>query len=365
MKRPGFTLIEVSVSLAMLALVMFALGSMLTLLGRAIPSEREALIDRNANAARAASAFESLAADLSVASSVRDLSNTAQAFTDPQGRPAFRAMTFSVPDRDADAAAEALTVRWSNGGPLTITTNGGQARTVLEGVRDFSVRWETEAGTHPGSPGALVEGAEVLLAAYNGATGAELSLTLLNQIQQVFTAWLPSDATSWRVTRARVELRYQFTSIGTLNISLFRASSTTRRSTGSALASATLLEASLTASSAYANVPLSSSAPFAPGELASIVIAPVVLGGSRIRYSTTGIPDDFANIATTSNGGSSWAAISEGSINYEIWGRITRPAAPVPRSLQRARRAILSITLADDIPREFSVALPARPEYAP
>jgi hypothetical protein len=37
----------------------------------------------------------------------------------------------------------------------------------------------------------------------------------------------------------------------------------------------------------------------------------------------------------------------------------------VPRSLQRARRAILSITLADDIPREFSVALPARPEYAP
>lgn len=363
--RRAFTLIELAVSLTVMALVMIALGSVLTLLGRAIPTERESLKDTNANAARAASAFESLASDLVLASGVRDLSSTAQAFTDAQGRQAFRSITFTVPDRDADAAPELLTLRWSAGSPLTLTTNGGEARTVIDNVQDFSVRWETQTDTDPGKPGAPVEGSEVLLAAYNGATASELALTLSNQIQQVFTAWLPGDAISWRVTRARIELRYQTLSIGTLNVSLFRASTTTRRATGTALASAVLLETALSASSAYTTINLSSSSTFAPGELASIVLAPVVLGGSRIRYATTGIPDDYANIATTANAGTSWTPASDGSINYEVWGRITRPAPAVARTVQRARRAIVSITLGDGVAREMSVALPARPEYAP
>ncbi len=52
-------------------------------------------------------------------------------------------------------------------------------------------------------------------------------------------------------------------------------------------------------------------------------------------------------------------------MNYEIWGRITRPAPAVARTVQRARRVVLSVTLGDGIARELSVALPGRPEYAP
>ncbi|MDX2016518.1 MAG: prepilin-type N-terminal cleavage/methylation domain-containing protein [Planctomycetota bacterium] len=361
----AFTLIEVTVSLSVMALVMIALASVLTLLGRAIPTERESLADAHANAARAASALESLAGDLVVASTVRDLSPSPQRFTDAQGREAFRALTFTVPDRDGDAAPESLTVRWSAGAPVTMTINGGEARTVVENAQDFAVRWETQSETDPGEPGAPVEGAEQLLAAYNGATALEMAFTGGNQIQQVFTAWLPPDVISWRVTRVRLELRYSLLSLGTLRVELYRASSATRRATGSALASATLLETVLSATSAYTNVPLPSSASFVPGELAAILINPAVLGGSRARYSTTGIPDDYANIATTTSSGSSWTVVSDGSMNYEVWGRITRPAPAVARTVQRARRVVLSVTLGDGIARELSVALPGRPEYAP
>lgn len=365
MKPRAFTLIELTVSLTVMALVMIALASVLTLLGRAIPTGRAALVDAQANAVRAASALESIAADLAEASTVRDLSSTAQAFTDAQGRDAFRALTFTVPDRDQDGTPETLTLRWSAGSPLTLTTNAGDARTVLEHLHDFSVRWDTQPDTDPGQPGAPVEGPEVLLAAYSGATAQELAFTGGNQMQQVFTAWLPADAIAWRVTRVRLELRYSLISLGTLRVELYRASPTTRRATGSALASATLLETVLSSTSAFTTVALSSSATFAPGELAAVLIDPAVLGGSRARYSTTGIPDDFANLATSSNGGSNWTILSDGSMNYEVWGRITRPADPTPRSLTRARRAILSVTLPDGAVRETSVFLAGRPEYAP
>src|SRR4051794_4018386 len=118
-KSIAFTLIELVISLAIMAIIATALGSTIVLASRAL--------DQDAGPAAAAvaarRATDRMLADLAAAISFSERTATS--------------VTFTVPDRDGDGVPETIRYAWSGSGgdALTREYNGGRPEAFADGVQ--------------------------------------------------------------------------------------------------------------------------------------------------------------------------------------------------------------------------------------
>jgi type II secretory pathway pseudopilin PulG len=123
MRRRGYTFIELIVTMASSAILMAGLASVLFIASKAITPDATATQDAN----RSSLALAQMMSDVRLA---MDFSERTA-----------RAVTFTVPDRNADGDVETVRYSWSgtSGDPLLYQYNSGSAVTLLADVKAFNL----------------------------------------------------------------------------------------------------------------------------------------------------------------------------------------------------------------------------------
>lgn len=126
-RRRAVTLLELVISIAIMAVLMGGIGSAMLLAGRAIPADDDRLV----LTVNASLVLDRIAADLMYATKVDAVTATS--------------VTITVPDRDDDAAEETISYTWGGtaGDPLVVQYNAETADNLIESVEDFAVSAET------------------------------------------------------------------------------------------------------------------------------------------------------------------------------------------------------------------------------
>jgi len=120
----GFTLIEMLVSIAIMSVLVTGIASAIVLATRAAEGAGQP-----AALADAARVIDQITAELAVALTFSERTGIA--------------VTFTVPDRDADEASETIRYAWSgvDGDPLTRQYNGGATQPIVQNVHYFNVTY--------------------------------------------------------------------------------------------------------------------------------------------------------------------------------------------------------------------------------
>ena len=177
--RAGLTLAELSVSLAIIATLMVAIGSVMVLTGRAVGMT-------------ATQAFEAKTDDLltQIASELR------MALTVPVRTETT--ITFTVADRDGDLKPEKIQYEWGGKGTsLTRRVNDGPAVTLAPNVEQFRVGYilKTQAAA---APVEQVESPTTLLFAHTTGATSNHTMSLNAAVAQSINLG-KADATSWSI----------------------------------------------------------------------------------------------------------------------------------------------------------------------
>jgi type II secretory pathway pseudopilin PulG len=196
----AFTLLELVVSTGIISLVVGSLASIMVLASRALPSSAGAL--RANSAIAAAAAADELASDLRFATTIIETTPSRIAFT--------------VPDRTGDAVDETIVYQWAGpGAPLLRSINGGDPITLLDSLQTFNLDYTRHTQTQSTIVSTVEESEELLLSSFTGWAGVPHALGYINLTGTTWAAekfvvdkvTIPSDVTSWRISRVSVRLR--------------------------------------------------------------------------------------------------------------------------------------------------------------
>lgn len=139
--RSGFTLVELVLSMGIMSILLMGISSAILLASKALPSPNSVATRKS----DAAAALNQLSADLTCATAITELTDTA--------------ITITVADRGHGAAGPE-TIRWAwsgtAGAPLTRQYNGGTPATVASNVTAFSLTPTLAAGTLTSAPRVLM-----------------------------------------------------------------------------------------------------------------------------------------------------------------------------------------------------------------
>lgn len=228
-RPPGFTLIELTISLAIMAIIATALGSTIVLASRAL--------DQDAGPAAAAvaarRATDRLLADLAAATGFSERTATS--------------VTFTVPDRDGDGAPETIRYAWSgsSGDALTRQYNGAAAETFADGVQRLNFTYLLRTVDPP--PPKEVESAEMRLVAHEDAPGGSFREQVVLEktgCGAYFKPVLPVNAVRWKVTKIEFVARKALLANGTILFAVTTPTASLKPGT-QVLAAPTLMASSL------------------------------------------------------------------------------------------------------------------------
>jgi len=319
----AFTLIELITSMAIMSVLMVAMGSAVLLASKAIPnrqSQPDTLIESG-------QVLRRICEELRTAIYVNTSSNNTVAFT--------------VADRASDGVPEVISYSWSGtaGDPLTRQANGGTAVTVLDDVQQFDLSYEVK-GVSEEYPGVLIESAEQVLSSYDPAVaGADFDTTTSNWVGQYFQPTLPADAISWKITRVLVMTKKDGGANGVVQLQL-------RQPDGSNLPSTTELKTNdiwenwLTTSYAWYDNAIELSN-LTPGQ--GLCLALKRTEGS----DTVGVYNYESNggsgYVETLDGGGTWSGVANQSLLYYVYG--TYSTAPPSKTVTREHLTGVRMTL--------------------
>jgi prepilin-type N-terminal cleavage/methylation domain-containing protein len=182
----GFTLVELVVSLAIMSILLTAIGSAIVLAGAAIPWDD----DPGRPADAALEVAHDMTAELHFALSFAERTKWV--------------VDFTVPSRDADAVPETIRYQWSGtpGDPLTRRYNGGPAVTVIDSVHDFTLVYEKTDFTK--TLPIEVESLELELFSYDSSSDLGAAHVHLDSWwSQYFKPVLPAGTIRWAITRVK------------------------------------------------------------------------------------------------------------------------------------------------------------------
>lgn len=331
----GFTLVEVTIATSILSILVLAMGSAVAIARHAVPDAA-----RGPGAVVAsAQAIDLLAADLLYATSL----DTAQA----------NEIAVSTPDRNDDGVPETIRYSWSGaaGDPLTRSVNGGPPAAVAANVRNFQLAYPTRAVELPAENS---EGPEILLASYN-TSRYTLSWTVSQSrwIAEYFRPQLPSDATSWSVTRVRFLGDSAGWANGNVQVQL-RPAVLGMPGTG-VLAETTIRESSL--HGYWIDVPLVGASGLPPtAELCVVIRGLDLFDSGEIRYEWMASPSPGCKTLTSSSGGAGWSELSGSHLRFFVYGKAVQPNPP--RSKQTLLRVDCTLEIGDGSAGRVQTSLP-------
>jgi prepilin-type N-terminal cleavage/methylation domain-containing protein len=314
--HPAFTLIEMVVSLSVVSIVFLAMGSVMVLASKALPTEN----DTTTLTFDASDAVQQLVSELQTATSVAGSTDKGIAFT--------------VPDRDNDGSDEGIIYLWSGvpGDPLIRQYNGGALVQVLPKVYEFALVYDTKAVAQPD---AMTESAEALLSSRNvGASTKNYPINKSDWIGQYFQpSGLPANAVGWSVTRVLVMARSNGGVNGQTLVQLRVPRSGDVLPSNTVLEQVTMYESNLTGAYAWYPFTFTAVRDLLPGKGLCLVLRWVVdKNAADIRYNDNMSGD----LLTTNNAGMSWNVESGKSMVYYVYGTYTAPVPQPPVILLRS-----------------------------
>lgn len=307
----GLTLAELSTSLAIIATLMVAIGSVMVLTGRAVgmsaTQAAEVQID---------DVVGTFASEHRMALTVTERTPTS--------------ITFTVADRNGDGAPETIRYAWSGvaGDPLTRTLNNALPAVVAKGVKKFQLGYLTQ--TAPAAAPPEVESTtDDLVYSYEVGTTSAYTMSMTGWPAQSFVPTLArANATSWRVTQVQLMASRAVGSTAQLaarswTVSLCASDALGKPNFAAPIEQQTLTMTGLSTGMAWSPVISFTNAAqnLSPTQQYWIVVSQSIL-------STTGsVGFDSASTATanpfaaTSTSGTSWATFTGRDMKIRVYGR--------------------------------------------
>jgi prepilin-type N-terminal cleavage/methylation domain-containing protein len=321
-RAPGFTLIELTLALVIVAILMLSVHSVLALAARLAPN------GRNASSATTAVAkgIEMLNFDLPYATSIVAKSATS--------------ITFTVPDRNGDGQAETIRYSWSgvSGDPLIRSVNSSDA-TVVSKVGSFQLLYDMDATTTQN----YADSAETLLNSYDSLLSlGDCDIDSNNWVGQYFTPTLPSNAVSWRVTRVKIKARpHGAATAGETRVQIRRA----KNGLPTAITDETVMYESnlslLLGIPVYAwqEFVLPGTYNFSPSEGACLVMQwQKDADACDIQAQTLAATGTNSNMVKTTDGGVTWTTQSAQDLMFYVYGTYKAPSTTTTTyTLKRVR----------------------------
>ncbi|MGD8452665.1 MAG: prepilin-type N-terminal cleavage/methylation domain-containing protein [Phycisphaerae bacterium] len=302
--RPGVTLVELVVSLAIMVVLLAGLTSAIVVAAHALPS-RERSLDQLLDGAWIA---DQMAEEMEEALWL--LEHTATA------------VTFTVADRDGDGVPERIRYAWSGsaGGSLTRQYNAQDPVTALANVHEFALAYDTTIA-YEDYPGPPVEGSESQLCNYEGyGSLRDYDIEKTSWPGELLSPSLPGDTVCWRVTRAYVAARRDGSTYEQVYAQI-RPTDADGKPTDTVLAQVTLSESDWKSYYDWVQIPFSNAGGLSPGQTYALVLQhsgsgntagnifyDYTYGDGRIRYRL-----------------GTWTVYPAGSLWYYIYGKASTP----------------------------------------
>lgn len=307
--RRGFSLVEMLVALAMMTILILSLGSVVALATKAIPPATPPASDTTAthDALRALAAELELASDITVATATK--------------------LEFKVADRNSDGSSETICYTWSGsaGDPLYRKYNSATAEVFLTSVNALAFAYSTVNATVTGASVSTTS-AETLF--YNNDTDYDTtkSVDTGESYAQTFSPLLPTNATSWKLTRVRYIAAANGTKTGTITLNIRPVSSSTGLPTAAVWATGTKLESALTTSYNWYSFDASAAPAQPPGGAMAFVLSSAN-DACQIRMATTGFAQSGAQALYQGALLPTWSPMSGGSMMVQVYGTYDAPVA--------------------------------------
>ncbi len=301
LKRRGFTLVEVVMSLLILAILLAAAEATLVASMKAIPDPKNLNAAINAGAS-ATSRFRS---ELACALSVTEMG--------------ANAITFTVPDRNGDGNPETIRYAWSGvaGDPLTRQYNGGSIGVVVPSINSFQLQYDKTSQAYYTTS----EGAEQVVYSFtNTLLPQDVALTSTSYPGEYFVPSLPNGTVSWRVSRVMLRVHDNSTPDGQASLQL-RTATPGGLPTNRVLDQATMLESTFGSTAVWATYSFSHHSGLAPGSGYCVTV--VYSSGSSdcgyVQKNTLSLLSSSTYLKST-NSGSTWTTSGLDSLLIYVYG---------------------------------------------
>ncbi len=298
----AFTLLEMVMSMAVLAIILGAVGSAMMIASRVLPSDTDA----ESNALRAREAARRIAEELSTATAIISATD--------------RSIEFEVPDRNKDGSPEQISFSWSGtiGDPILMTLNG-QTSTLESGVRALELAYRRETRSTPTAGTAAESATDELLASWSGTTSSQVLIRSTLQPAIGILPRLPADVTHYRVTSARLWLGQASAVDSVVGVQL-RPAAATGAPGSTILASASINESAIPASPGWVTVSFTGTTATAVDAMTWIVLRRQSGADAAVAPLATAVADSRLAYAMGSN------VTTDTVLPFQLYGRVTRPA---------------------------------------
>lgn len=235
----AFTMVEMIMSLTIVALLMLALGSVVRL---ALSTTGGIGLTNSTSGAQSADLASQVAADLNVALNFTEKTTSA--------------VTFTVPDRDGSGTTPSIRYAWSGAPPatqpyvLTRAYNGGSPVTLSSNVRKFGLNYLYRSMSPPAT---AVESQLISDPVGVGGTQND-SVTNSTWRAAAFKPTFTGSPSSWTLTRVSLVLLSDSSVSGMFKVRI-RAVDSSHHPTGASLAEVVLPEGILADSAQWIDVP--------------------------------------------------------------------------------------------------------------
>jgi prepilin-type N-terminal cleavage/methylation domain-containing protein len=307
----GFTLVELSVAVAVTSVIMVGMGSAMLIAGRALPEARSPTASRLA-AARAA---EDMATELQYAAWVNQRSPNM--------------IEFVTADRNADEIPETIRYEWSgtSGAPLLRQYNGGAPVSILTDVCEFGLSYNVMIVTARTPEGN--ESGQTTLSGYSTTQGLhDCSIQNIESYAECFFPVLPANTVSWKVTRVVISAKQDGTADGEASVQLQTATAGHLPS-GTVLEEKPLLESTLLPTYLEQEFTFSAVGDLSPTQGLCLVVKWVANDiACKVRARNGNVTDLNIALARSTDGGLTWAALPNQSMLFAVYGTVTTSTSP-------------------------------------